>query len=108
MCDRPQLLTDPLHGPLCHVGRKTGRKLFARGRFDGVKDVRLPAAVKAARHSLRRYMYSDRRECLGKHCAGNRLAIDEYAIAVEDNHRVPRCPGRKGGAVPPATQDSTP
>src|SRR5207244_5024738 len=69
------------------------------GGLDVGQHVGRPAAGEEARHDLGRHRKTGARQLLRCHGGGYRLAVDQYAVTVENEHGDPRS-GRRSGGTP--------
>ena len=67
-------------------GAEVRRQLALRRRFDVAQHVARPPPGEEARHDLRRDRESGVRQLLSRHVGDDRLAVDQNAVAVEDEH----------------------
>jgi hypothetical protein len=96
MCGRAQFAVEPAQ---CRGGDGRGeilRQLAAGGDLHLGEHVGLPAAGEIARNKVRRQRKAGPDEFLRYDRGCQRLAVDEYAVAIEDDHG---CLGRFPGAL---------
>src|SRR5262245_52536034 len=81
-----QLRAQALHRCRHKGGRKAGRQLAASDCFDRRNHVGGAAAGKIADHEVRCDRNPRLRELVRSSCSGDLLTLDEYTVAIKDDH----------------------